>query len=49
VKITLGPSGRDVVIGVRGGTPTITNDGVTIAKEIFLDDEIEDIGARVMR
>ena len=49
VKSTLGPSGRNVVIGVRGGTPTITNDGVTIAKDVFLVDEIEDLGARVMR
>ena len=49
VKIASGPSGRNVVIGVRGGTPVITNDGVTIAKDVFLVDEIEDLGARVMR
>jgi chaperonin GroEL len=49
VKIILGPSGRNVVIGVRGGTPTITNDGVTISEEIFFEDEIDDIGARAMR
>ena len=48
-KIASGPSGRNVVIGVRGGTPVITNDGVTIAKDVFLVDEIEDLGARVMR
>lgn len=49
VKVTLGPSGRNVVIGVRGGNPVITNDGVSIAKEVFLEDEIEDLGARVLR
>ena len=49
VKIASGPRGRNVVIGVRGGTPVITNDGVTIAKDILLVDEIENLGARVMR
>jgi len=48
-KIASGPSGWNVVIGVRGGTPVITNDGVTIAKDVFLVDEIENLGARVMR
>jgi len=49
VGSTIGPGGRNVVMGVRGGTPHITNDGVSIAKEIFLDDEIEDLGARMIR
>lgn len=49
LKGTLGPSGRNVVIGVRGGQPVITNDGVSIAKEVFVEDEIEDLGVRIMR
>src|SRR5215217_524725 len=49
VKTTLRPSGRNVVIGVRDGVPSITNDGLTIAKEVFLEDKIEDLGARVIR
>ena len=45
VKITLGPKGRNVVLDKKFGTPLITNDGVTIAKEIELPDGAENIGA----
>ena len=45
VKITLGPKGRNVVLDKRYGTPLITNDGVTIAKEIELEDRFENMGA----
>ena len=45
VKVTLGPKGRNVVIAKSFGAPTITNDGVTIAKEIELSDPIENMGA----
>ena len=44
VKITLGPKGRNVVIAKQYGSPLITNDGVTIAKEIELDDAFENMG-----
>ncbi len=49
VKITLGPKGRNVVIGKKFGAPMITNDGVTIAKEIELQDAFEDMGAQLVR
>ena len=49
VKITLGPKGRNVVLGKTYGAPTITNDGVTIAKEIELEDNFEDMGAQLVR
>ncbi|MGM9585002.1 MAG: chaperonin GroEL [Faecousia sp.] len=49
VKITLGPKGRNVVLGKKFGKPLITNDGVTIAKEIQLPDPYEDMGAQVVR
>jgi len=49
VKITLGPKGRNVVLGSGYGSPTITNDGVTIAKEIELEDTIENIGAEIIK
>ena len=49
VKITLGPKGRNVVLDKRYGAPTITNDGVTIAKEIELEDEFENMGAQLIR
>ena len=49
VKITLGPKGRNVVLGSGFGSPTITNDGVTIAKEIELEDNIENIGAEIIK
>ncbi len=49
VKITMGPKGRNVVLATGFGTPTITNDGVTIAKEIDLEDRFEDIGAQIVK
>jgi len=49
VKITLGPKGRNVVLDKGYGTPTITNDGVSIAKEIDLDDKFENIGAQLVK
>ncbi len=49
VKITLGPKGRNVVLGKKFGTPLITNDGVTIAKEIELKDEFQNMGAQLVR
>src|SRR5687767_16026885 len=49
VKITLGPKGRNVVIEKKWGAPTITNDGVSIAKEIELEDPIEKIGAELVK
>jgi chaperonin GroEL len=49
VKITLGPKGRNVVLEKRFGPPTITNDGVTIAKEIELEDPYENIGAQLIK
>ena len=49
VKITLGPKGRNVVLDKKYGTPLITNDGVTIAKEIELDDPFENMGAQLVR
>ena len=47
VKITLGPKGRNVVLEKKFGSPTITNDGVTIAKEVELEDPFENIGAKL--
>ena len=49
VKITLGPKGRNVVLDKKYGAPLITNDGVTIAKEIELENQAEDMGARLVR
>ena len=49
VKITLGPKGRNVVLDKKFGAPLITNDGVTIAKEIELENQAEDMGARLVR
>ena len=49
VKVTLGPKGRNVVLDKNFGAPLITNDGVTIAKEIELDDPYENIGARLVK
>ncbi len=49
VKITLGPKGRNVVIDKKFGTPLITNDGVTIAKEVELEDAFENMGAQLVR
>ena len=48
VKITLGPKGRNVVLDKKFGAPLITNDGVTIAKEIELEDPFENMGARLV-
>ena len=49
VKLTLGPKGRNVVLGKSYGSPVITNDGVTIAKEIELEDKVENIGASIVK
>ena len=49
VKVTLGPKGRNVVLGKKYGAPLITNDGVTIAKEIELEDAFENMGAQLIR
>ncbi len=49
VKVTLGPKGRNVVLGKKFGSPLITNDGVTIAKEIELKDAFENMGAQLVR
>uniref|UniRef100_UPI0023F4DDB4 chaperonin GroEL n=1 Tax=Anaerovibrio lipolyticus TaxID=82374 RepID=UPI0023F4DDB4 len=49
VKVTLGPKGRNVVLDKKFGAPTITNDGVTIARDIELDDPFENMGAQLVR
>ena len=49
VKVTLGPKGRNVVIEKKFGAPTITKDGVTVAKEIELDNRVEDVGAQMLK
>ena len=49
VKVTLGPKGRNVVLGKKYGAPLITNDGVTIAKEVELEDPFENMGAQLIR
>ena len=49
VKVTLGPKGRNVVIDKKFGTPTVTKDGVTVAKEVELEDEIENMGAQMVK
>ena len=49
VKITLGPKGRNVVLEKKFGAPLITNDGVTIAKEIELEDPFENMGAQLVK
>ncbi len=49
VKVTMGPKGRNVVLGKKYGAPLITNDGVTIAKEIELEDAFENMGAQLIR
>ena len=49
VKVTLGPRGRNVVLEKKFGAPTITKDGVTVAKEIDLEDKLENIGAQMVR
>ena len=49
VKITLGPKGRNVLLDRKFGSPMITNDGVTIAREIELEDELENMGAQLVK
>src|ERR671923_1283680 len=49
VRVTLGPKGRNVVLDKKWGAPTITNDGVTIAKEIELEDHYENLGAQLAK
>ena len=49
VKVTLGPKGRNVVLGKKFGAPLVTNDGVTIAKEVELEDAFENMGAQLIR
>src|SRR5580692_3896690 len=49
VKVTLGPKGRNVVIDKKWGAPTITNDGVTVAREIELEDPTENLGAQLAK
>src|SRR6516225_1085746 len=49
VKVTLGPKGRNVIIQKSFGSPTVTKDGVTVAKEIELEDHYENMGARMVR
>src|SRR5215470_10273824 len=49
VKVTLGPKGRNVILQKSFGSPTVTKDGVTVAKEIDLEDKYENMGARMVR
>ncbi|MFN7708391.1 MAG: TCP-1/cpn60 chaperonin family protein, partial [Sphingobacteriia bacterium] len=49
VKVTLGPRGRNVVIDKKFGAPSVTKDGVTVAKEIELKDQIENMGAQMVK
>ena len=49
VKVTLGPKGRNVVIDKKWGAPTITNDGVTVAREVELEDPLENLGAQLAK
>src|SRR3954451_24153785 len=49
VKVTLGPRGRNVVLAKKFGSPTITNDGVTIARQVELDDPYENMGAQLAK
>ena len=49
VKVTLGPKGRNVVIDKKFGSPTVTKDGVTVAKEIELSDPVENMGAQMVK
>src|SRR5205085_10136044 len=49
VKVTLGPKGRNVILDTKFGSPTITKDGVTVAKEIELKDPIENMGAQMVK
>ena len=49
VKVTLGPKGRNVVLEKKFGAPTVTKDGVTVAKEVELEDKLEDVGAQMVK
>ena len=49
VRVTLGPKGRNVAIDKKFGSPTITKDGVTVAKEIELEDKFENLGAQMVK
>src|SRR3954453_15349405 len=49
VKVTIGPRGRNVVLEKKFGAPTITNDGVSIAREVELDDPFENMGAQLVK
>ncbi|MCC7257627.1 MAG: chaperonin GroEL, partial [Gammaproteobacteria bacterium] len=49
VKVTLGPKGRNVVLDKSVGAPTVTKDGVSVAKEIELDDKFENMGAQMVK
>src|ERR1051326_7467943 len=49
VRVTLGPKGRNVVLGKKFGSPLITKDGVTVAKEIELKDKYENVGAQMVK
>ena len=49
VKVTLGPKGRNVILDKKFGSPTITKDGVTVAKEIDLKDTLQNMGAQMVR
>src|SRR3982750_3618909 len=49
VKVTLGPKGRYVVLDKKWGAPTITNDGVTVAREVEVDDPFENLGAQLVK
>ena len=49
VKVTLGPKGRNVVIDKKFGAPTITKDGVSVAKEIELEDSVQNMGAQMVK
>src|SRR5829696_7072472 len=49
VRVTLGPKGRNVVIGKKYGSPVITKDGVTVAREIDLEDKYQNMGAQMVR
>ncbi|MFN5605996.1 MAG: TCP-1/cpn60 chaperonin family protein, partial [Actinomycetes bacterium] len=49
VRVTLGPKGRNVVLEKKWGAPTITNDGVSIAKEVEIDDPFENMGAQLVK
>ena len=49
VRVTLGPKGRNVVLGKKFGSPVVTKDGVTVAKEIDLEDAVENLGAKMLR